>query len=195
MKCLLVLAHPLQDSLCGELARTAIAEIKARGHDLRVQDLYRDGFSPVLTAHERATYYAAFAREGVHDEIANLEWAEAIVLVFPTWWFGFPAILKGWFDRVWSPGIAYDHSPDLGSIRPRLHGLRKAVAITTLGSPWWIDTFVFRRPVRRILKTGILGPCAAACRLDFIPIYRSEKITAAGVEIAQQKVRFAIARL
>jgi NAD(P)H dehydrogenase (quinone) len=187
VKCLLVITHPLQDSLCMELARAVRAEITASGHELRVQDLYRDEFSPVLTPHERANYYTSFPRDGLAWEIANLEWAELLVLVFPTWWFGFPAILKGWFDRVWAPGIAYDHAPDMGSIKPRLQGLRKAVAITTLGSPWWVDWLVFQRPVSRILKTGIIGPCAPNCRLRVVSIYGSEKLSVAAVETAKAR--------
>jgi NAD(P)H dehydrogenase (quinone) len=187
VKCLVVIAHPLRESLCMELARAVRAEITASGHELRVQDLYGDGFSPVLTAEERLKYYTSFPRDGLEWEIASLEWAEMLILVFPTWWFGFPAILKGWFDRAWAPGIAYDHAADMGSIKPRLHGLRKAVAITTLGSPWWIDWLVFRRPVRRVLKTGILGPCAPNCRLKFVSVYGSEKLSVAAVESAKQQ--------
>jgi putative NADPH-quinone reductase len=108
--------------------------------------------------------------------------AEALVLVFPTWWFGFPAILKGWFDRVWAPGIAYDHASDFGPIKPRLHQLRKVCAVTSLGSPWWVDKLVLRQPVRRILKTALLGTCAPACDFRMLSLYNAEKLSAEQVE-------------
>lgn len=101
-----------------------------------IEDLYLSGFSPALTADERRSYYSpTFNSAAAQDQIDRLLSAEALVLVFPTWWFSFPAILKGWFDRVWAPGIAYDHATDLGSIKPRLHNLQRALAVTSLGSP------------------------------------------------------------
>lgn len=134
-------------------------------------------FSPLLTPEERASYYISFDASEVTQEIEDLAWAEAIVLVFPTWWFGPPAILKGWFDRVWAPGVAYDHASDLGAIQPRLRRLQKVVAITTLGSPWWVDWLVLRQPVRRILKTAILRTCAPQASLTFLSFYECESLS------------------
>jgi putative NADPH-quinone reductase len=143
MKCLLVTAHPLQGSLCAHLAECAAQALVAAGHEVIHENLYAQDFPPALTADERRSYYApSYDRTLVAQQAARLLEAEAIVLVFPTWWFGFPAILKGWFDRVWGPGIAYDHADDLGAIRPRLHRLRHVLAVTTLGSPGWVDFFV-----------------------------------------------------
>ncbi|MBE7421736.1 MAG: NAD(P)H-dependent oxidoreductase [Zoogloeaceae bacterium] len=177
MKCLLVTAHPLAGSLCGHLAECAALALAATGHEVLHEDLYAQGFSPALSAAERRSYYTAhFDDAAVAQQAARLREAEVLVLVFPTWWFGFPAMLKGWFDRVWGPGIAYDHADDLGRIRPRLHRLRHVLAVTTLGSPWWVDWFILRRPVRRVLKTALLGTCAPACRFEMLSLYRSEKL-------------------
>ena len=152
MKCLVVVAHPLPDSLCRSLARFATERLEAAGHQVTIEDLYDAGFDAALTEAERASYYAtAFDASAVAGEAARLTEAEALVLVFPTWWYGFPAILKGWFDRVWSPGTAFDHAVNFGPIKPRLK-LARVLAITTLGSPWWIDTLVLWQPVRRILR-------------------------------------------
>ena len=91
MKCLIVIAHPLTDSLCGALARTTVAALTEAGHDVVVEDLYASGFSPVLTTAERQSYYSeSFDSGAVAPEIERLLEAEAIVLVFPTWWFGVP---------------------------------------------------------------------------------------------------------
>lgn len=183
MKCVVVIAHPISDSLCHAMGRSAIAALKAAGHDVLVEDLYRSDFPPSLTVHERRTYYStAFDSAAVRDQAQGLLCAEALVLVFPTWWFGFPAILKGWFDRVWAPGIAYDHATDLGPIRPRLHGLRRALAITSLGAPWWLDRLVLRQPVKRVLKTAILGTCAPRCRFEMLSLYKAESLTRVEVQ-------------
>ena len=182
MKVLIVVAHPLAESLCSALAQSVIEVLKARGHDLRVENLYEDDFHPALTRGERRTYYSAlYDSSAIQASTDNLLWAEGLILVFPTWWFGPPAILKGWFDRVWGPGIAFDHAKDLGLIKPRLHQLRRALAITSLGSPWWVDYFVMRQPVKRVIKTGIVGACAPRCRLEMLTLYGTESLVASKV--------------
>ncbi|HMN71175.1 MAG TPA: NAD(P)H-dependent oxidoreductase [Rhodoblastus sp.] len=189
MKCLVALAHPLNDSFCASLARDVCDELRKGGAEVAFVDLYARDFDPRLTGLERKAYYGAADTTGVQTELAELLQAEALVLVFPTWWFGFPAILKGWFDRVWAPGHAYDHSADLGSIRPRLAGLRDVLAITTMGSPAWVDLFVMRRPVRRILKYALLGVCAPRCRFRMATLYRAERLDASQAELFRAKVR------
>jgi putative NADPH-quinone reductase len=115
-------------------------------------------------------------------QVERLLAAEAMVLVFPTWWFGFPAILKGWFDRVWAPGFAYDHAEEYGPIKPRLSNLRHMLAVTSLGAPWWVDRFILRQPVKRVLKTAIVGTCAPQCRMRMLSLYKSERPAAPRVE-------------
>jgi len=184
MKCLVVVAHPLSDSLCHAMAQSAIKALTAAGHDVQIEDLYQSGFAPALTLCERQSYYTpAFELAAVRSQADRLLCAEAVVLVFPTWWFSFPAILKGWFDRVWAPGIAYDHATDLGPIKPRLHHLRNALAITSLGSPWWVDRLVLRQPVKRVLKTALLGTCAPACRFEMLSLYKAERLAPAKVKL------------
>jgi NAD(P)H dehydrogenase (quinone) len=177
MKCLVVIAHPLRESLCNSLATRTIELLTAARHEVVIEDLYRNEFAAALTVEERASYYGQiYESSAVQDEIDRLLSAEALVLCFPTWWFGFPAILKGWFDRTWGPGVAYDHANDLGSIKPRLHSLRKVLVITSLGSPWWVDWIVMRQPVKRVLKTAILGTCASACHFEMLSFYKSERL-------------------
>jgi len=193
MKCLVVIAHPVTDSLCHALAQSAIQTLGEAGHTVEVEDLYATEFPPALTTAERQSYYApAFDATATQAQIGRLLAAEALVLAFPTWWFGFPAILKGWFDRVWAPGVAYDHASDLGPIRPRLHQLRHALAITSLGSPWWVDRLLLRQPVKRVLKTALLGTCAPACRFDMLSLYQAEKLSTGQVEAFRGRIRRAL---
>jgi putative NADPH-quinone reductase len=195
MKCLLVVAHPLDASLCATLARMAAAALTEAGHTVVIEDLYRADFSPALTADERRSYYAPpFDASSLQAEADRLCEAEALVLVFPTWWFGFPAVLKGWFDRVWAPGIAFDHADDLGRIRPRLHKLRKVLAVTSLGSPWWIDRLVLRQPVRRMLKIALLGTCAPACDFKMLSLYRAERLPERSVRQFGDRLRHLLSR-
>lgn len=172
---LIVSAHPAACSLTGHLA-DRLAEVA--GPDVERLDLYARGFSPALTAAERASTYAdAFDTRDIAAEIAQLRRAEVLVLVFPTWWFGMPAILKGWIDRVWAPGHAYDHASDLGPITGRLTGLRAVLVVTTLGAPAWVDWLVLRRPVRRVLRWGVVKVCAPQARFAFYALYAAEKVS------------------
>lgn len=179
-ECLLIHAHPLPGSLNARLAATVEALARAEGWQVTRRDLY-DGFDPVLTPEERAGYYASPAPT-LEAEKQELGQAQILILVFPTWWFGFPAILKGWFDRVWTPGVAYDHAPDLGAMRPRLSDLREVLAITTMGAPAWVDWLVLRRPLRRILRWAIVRPCAPQAHVRWCALYRAEALEPGRVE-------------
>jgi len=189
VNCLLVIAHPLDNSLCHYLAKKAISQLISQGHQVVVKDLYQEGFNPVLTRNERASYYQnQFDHSELTRDIDQLQNAEILVLVFPTWWFSFPAILKGWFDRVWAPGYAYDHASDLGAITPKLDNLKEVKVITTLGSPWWVDKLVLWQPVRRILKIALLGACAKGIKFKMLSLYNSEKATKTSVKKFVQKI-------
>lgn len=193
MKYLVVIAHPLADSLCHAFAQQAIDTLQTAGHEVIIQDLYTMQFKPELSAAERASYYAAlYDSQAVKDETQALLAAEGLVLCFPTWWFNFPAILKGWFDRVWAPSIAYHHANDLSAIKPNLFKLQKVVVITTLGSPWWVDKFIMLSPVKRILKIALLGTCAPNAKLTMLSLYKSEKVEAARVQAFKQKITQAL---
>lgn len=190
MKCLVVVAHPIADSMCHSMARTVVQILTEAGHEVQVEDLYQTEFLPSLTVSERQTYYrSAFDSSDVRSQAERLLAAEALVLVFPTWWFGFPAILKGWFDRVWAPGIAYDHATDLGPIKPRLHQLRQVLAVTSLGSPWWVDRLLLWQPVKRVLKTAIIGTCAPASRFEMLSLYTAERLSVQEVDVFRTRVQ------
>ncbi|TIM95454.1 MAG: NAD(P)H-dependent oxidoreductase, partial [Mesorhizobium sp.] len=123
MKILLVFAHPESRSLNGALRDVAIRELEAQGHEVRVTDLYAQGWKsavdradfPVLApdarlmpaAASKKSFEAEALTEDVKAEIAKLLWADTLILQFPLWWFAMPAILKGWVDRVFAYGFAY----------------------------------------------------------------------------------------
>jgi NAD(P)H dehydrogenase (quinone) len=179
LQCLVVAAHPVADSLCMALCESAAAALAAQGHEVVIEDLYRQGFDPRLSEAERRSHYTPHPDASeVSAAAARLIDAEALLLVFPTWWFSLPAMLKGWFDRVWVPGVAFDNRPDFGPIEPRLLKLRHTLAVTTLGSPWWVDRLVMRQPVRRVLKTALIGACAPQCRFQMLSFYKCEKVSA-----------------
>jgi NAD(P)H dehydrogenase (quinone) len=176
LRCVLVHAHPLDKSLTRHFLDLTRRQLEAAGHTVETLDLYQAGFDPRLTAAERASHYGpVFDHAAVENEIEQLLRAEVLVIITPTWWFGPPAILKGWFDRVFAPGAAFDHSANFGPLTPRLNNLRHVITVTTLGSPWWVDWIAMRRPMRRILKTAIIGVCAPNARFSYLPFYAAER--------------------
>ena len=197
MTCLLVVAHPVAGSLNQHLSRVAETAARDAGLPLRRLDLYAEGFDPCLTAAERPARYPSPAE--IPDPViaahasALLE-AEVLILVFPTWWYGFPAILKGWFDRIWRPGIAFDHAgPDKERLLPRLDRLRHVVAITTMGSPPWVDYLLLRQPLRRALRWSILAPCAPRARLHWLALHGAEGANARKVARFSSRIRRTVA--
>ena len=197
MNCLVVFAHPLPDSLNGRFLKLVLSELEAAGHDITLLDLYRLDFDPRLSVAERSVHYDnEAARRIAHDHARLLEAADALVLFFPTWWFGLPAILKGWFDRCLGPGIGFRHAETKGGpIEPALTRLRHFVAFTTLGSPWWIDNFVMWQPVRRMLKIAIGKGCAPQARFAYLALHGAEDLDAARVAAHETKIRRVLAGL
>ncbi|CEJ11119.1 Glutathione-regulated potassium-efflux system ancillary protein KefF [bacterium YEK0313] len=157
MKVLLVFAHPEPRSFNGALRDLAIAELSARGHKVKVSDLYAAGWKsavdradfPGLDAGRplqpsRASKQAFLAGELTADVVAEQEkllWADLLILQFPLWWFTMPAILKGWVDRVFSYGFAYgvgEHSDRRWGERygeGTLAGRRAMLIVTAGGWP------------------------------------------------------------
>jgi NAD(P)H dehydrogenase (quinone) len=193
---LVVLAHPLKGSLTSHLGSLVIDQISAAGHDLKVIDLYDRDFDPRLSGRERESYYKApYDVSAVTDDTQALVSADVLILIFPTWWFGLPAILKGWIDRVFVPGVAYEHSPDFGRMIPKLTNLRSCLAITTLGSPWTIDWLIMFRPNRRILSRAIVGTCAPNARFSMLSLYNTEKIVPGRLAAFERTIKRKIEKL
>jgi putative NADPH-quinone reductase len=134
MRVLVVHAHPVADSYNAALHRTVVETLIAGGHAVDDLDLYASGFDPVLGADEWRGYRdLSVNRLTVGEHVSRLEAADAMVLVYPVWNFGFPAILKGWFDRVFLPGVAFRLED--GRVRPALTNIRRLAAVTTYGGP------------------------------------------------------------
>ena len=172
MRVLVLYAHPLRDSFAAALRDTIVAKLRDGGHAVDECDLYAEGFDPVLTAEERRAYNTAqldLAAVGPH--VARLQAAEALVLCFPTWWYGMPAILKGYFDRVWAQGVAFRLPEGGDAILPALTNIRRFWVVTTYGSPWWLIKLVLRDPVRAVLLGGLRRLCAKDCRSLFLALY------------------------
>lgn len=165
MRLLVVHAHPVPDSFGAALFRTVLDGAREGGHEVTALDLHAEGFEPRLSERERRGYGAeppedpAALDPALAPHVAALRRAEGVLFVHPTWWMGPPAILKGWVDRVWRPGVAFHADPAGGAIRPGLPDLRLLGVVTTLGSPRWA-WLLMGEPGRRMLLRA-LRPCVA----------------------------------
>jgi NAD(P)H dehydrogenase (quinone) len=179
MRILLVLAHPLEKSFAASVAETVRQKLIANGHTVDLLDLYREGFDPRLTVSERSRYFEpAYDPAEAEPFISRLKQADGLVLVFPQWWFNFPAILKGFFDRVFAPGVAFENDPEGGRIQPRLGNIHLFWAFTTTGSPWWVVNLYMGNPVKRLLKRGIAAFCAKGLDFKLTNLYDMDRVSA-----------------
>jgi putative NADPH-quinone reductase len=154
MRVLVLYAHPVESSFGAALHEVVVARLRARGHDVDDCDLYAEGFDPVLTRAERLGYHAVGPnRAAVSGYVERLTAAEALVLVSPIWNFGHPAILKGFLDRVFLPGVTF--ALENGRLIPGPLRLRKLAAVHTYGAKRWMAWFA-GDPPRRVVHT-ILG--------------------------------------
>jgi putative NADPH-quinone reductase len=177
MKVLVVHAHPVEESFNTALRRTIVETLIRGGHDVRLLDLYGEGFSPALTRRERLDYHdPAINVTPVQAYVDQLHWAEGLVLVYPTWWYGMPAMLKGWFDRVWLPGVTFDVVPDQPIKPHKMSNIRRFAVVTTYGSPWWLVRFYLGDPVRKVLGRGVRRLMARDCRFDWHALYRMDDV-------------------
>jgi NAD(P)H dehydrogenase (quinone) len=126
-----VYCHPNDRSFASALHQTVLKALRSSGHEVTDLDLYTEDFRPVMSREERKEYEDPAQYRGYALQLAE---TDAIVAVYPTWWYGLPAILKGYFDRVWAPGIAFDRGADGVFQTDRLANIRKLGVVTRYGS-------------------------------------------------------------
>ena len=193
---LLIHAHPLAGSFSGALASAVRRGLEAGGKDVISVSLYADGFEPRLSADERRRYLGPTAQDpalppypaippggDVAQSVDALRRCDAVVFVYPTWWFNVPAVLKGWLDRVFLPGVAFRlphlEPPDAvvrGGLVPCLEHVGKLGIVSTYGSPRSLANALGDNG-RNMLCTAFLPLFAADCRVAFHGLYEMDTST------------------
>lgn len=170
-KTLVVICHPKPTSLTRAAAARVVAGIEQAGCRLRVLDLDAMDFDPVLRLAEvRGHLGSPDARPDLAQHFEALRWAERLVLVYPTWFSGQPARLKGWFDRVWMNQVAFELPEGADRISGRLRNIRQIHVVTSHGSTRrvnWAQGNSGRIRVRRTLRVL----CHPLCRTTWTAIY------------------------
>ena len=195
MRILVVLAHPLKESFAASVSRVVVSVLEAKGHEVDLLDLYAENFDPRLSASERASMTGTYDLSEIAPYAERLKVAEALIFVFPQWWFNLPAILKGFVDRTFGPGIAYDYDDAGIKLVPKLEKLRYFWVFSTTGSPWWVVKFYMGDPVRRILKRGIAAFCAKRVDFRMTCLHNMDDTTQAKREQFLERVRRQVSAL
>jgi NAD(P)H dehydrogenase (quinone) len=157
MRILIVYAHPNPASFCHAILRSIESELMAFGHELRVKDLYAEGFNPVLSAAELGALNDGRVPDAIAREQEWLRWAEGLVLVYPLWWFDRPAILKGWFDKVLTNGFAFEYTAQ--GARGLLPQHKALIVVTVGGSRQDYRDMDAEELIIRPVSDGTLGFC------------------------------------
>lgn len=172
MHVLLLFAHPSPRSFTRELAEAFCEGLLDAGHTVEFADLCMEGFNPLLDAAqfglETALDPGAPRPADVEAEQARLDRAEGLVFVYPLWWSDVPAILKGWFDRVWTYGFAYAYEAD--RTRTTRLGIKKALALCPAGhTDEKLEALGIREAHRRIMiEDRLLGVGIPEARLELL---------------------------
>jgi len=176
MRVLYIYCHPLPESFHAAIRTRALKALGDAGHTVDLLDLYAEKFDPVLSEEGRRHYHdTSRNRTGLEDYIARLTSAEALVLQFPTWCFGLPAMLKGFFDRMIMPGVAFDIS-DPAHVQPTLRNIKRIVGVVTYGRPRYM-AFWMSDPPRKIVTRYVRWFTGGAARVDYYAFYHMNVAT------------------
>jgi NAD(P)H dehydrogenase (quinone) len=196
MLALVIVAHPSTDSYCHALASRAETGLLAAGHEVVVLDLYALEVRAVMTAEEREAYHgeSPIVDPLIADHAALVRRAEALVFVYPTWWSGLPAVLKGWLERVMVPGVGFVLDERTNKVRPGLRQMRHLVGISTYGSPHGYVRLINDNG-RRIVTRALRMSCGLRVRTGWLGLYAIDTSTPAQRQAFLARVEQKMARL
>lgn len=178
MKALVIYCHPRAGSFNAAIRDLVIARMEKHSVEYRLRDLYAEGFDPTLSAQDHEGYeQVPENRALVERDCSDLEWCDTLIFIYPTWWYGLPAMLKGWLDRAMVPGVAFlmpEHDGD--DIKPGLTHIKKLGVFTTCGASRWL-TFFVGAPGKRTLLRGVRLLIAKRAKTSFAAHYVMDSST------------------
>jgi NAD(P)H dehydrogenase (quinone) len=155
LKILVIVGHPDPESFCSALSRAYIEGAANKSAQIRTIDLSDLSFDPNLK-------YGYRKRTELEEDLVRaqefISWADHLVIVYPTWWGTMPAVLKGFFDRVFLPGFAFKYR-DNSALWDKLLTGKSAHMIVTMDTPSWYNRLVYRHAGHRVMKRNILNFC------------------------------------
>jgi NAD(P)H dehydrogenase (quinone) len=185
---LLVHAHPVATSYSAALRDRAEAALTARGDNVDVLDLYGERFNPYLDADEWSPDTPGGEdRPDLRRYIDRLRRADHLVFVYPTWFGGPPAMFKGWLDRVWVEGVAFEKVPGSNRPRARLLHVRSITVITTYGSSRRVN-MLEGEPGKLLVRRWLRVLCHPLARSRWLALYGMDRATDAEREAFLDRV-------
>lgn len=168
MRALVLFAHPCPESFSAALHTRVVDTLDAQGWEVDDLDLNAEGFQPVLTEAERRGYHEEPENIGpVAPYVDRVRAADAMVMVFPVWNFGYPAILKGFLDRVFLPGVSFRLED--GKVKPNLTHIRKLAAVTTYGGTR-MRAMLVGDPPRKCVTRAVWHVCRPS-KMRYLALY------------------------
>lgn len=196
MRALLVVAHPCSDSFTHEAARRALVGLERAGHHIDVIDLYEQDYRAAMSLEERLAYETdePILDPMVADHVELLRRAQILVFVYPSWWSGLPAVLKGWFERTMVPGVGFTLDPRTNKVKPGLRHVRRIVGISTWGSPRPYALLINDNG-RRVISRALRMSCGIRVRITWLGLYGIDRSAAADRAAFLDRVEAKTARI
>lgn len=169
MRVLVIYAHPVETSFSAALHRATVEALTAAGYEVDDCDLYAENFNPVMSRQERIDYHdEAVNTRTVQGYVDRLRAAEALVICCPIWNYSYPAILKGFQDRVLVPGVSF--TLEDGRVWPNLQHIRKIAAVHTYGGSWFRTVLMGNAP-RKAFKRTLRALVYPFARTRYLALY------------------------
>lgn len=186
MKHLIIYAHPNENSLNHHLLQTVIESLETEKNEIVVRDLNKINFNPIFSLEDMQGQRMGEVSDDVKTEQDFIAWAEHITFIYPIWWTGMPAIMKGYIDRVFSYGIAYRY--DQGVQKGLLTG-KQTVIINTHGkSNEEYERIGMDKALSLTSDKGIFTYCGFEINQHFF-FDKADKVNSQDLEIWKEQIR------
>lgn len=177
MNAVVLYCHPVEGSFSSALRDAAVRGLGTAGYNVTVVNLAADEFNPVMSRDEWRMYMSRSG--GVISDLQRyvdaIRQAHVLVFVYPTWWSGMPAQLKGWFDRVLVPEVGFSFDSK-GRVSPAIENVRRIHIVTTYGSPKLYVKLVNDNG-RRIISRALRFATQKRARVSHQGLYEMDKAT------------------
>ena len=199
MKVLVVHAHPVETSFNRALFNTVCETLRAKGDEVDALNLYGEDFRAAMTSTERLEYHDVPGNltPEIKPYVDRLRACDKIVFVHPVWNYGYPAILKGYFDRIFLPGVAFvlegGDEPDKGKLVPAMKNIKKVAYVTTYGGDRF-RTWIMGDPPRRLAMRWAWVTFGTRMPPKYLALYDMNNQTEAGLKGFIDRVKRAMER-
>ncbi|WP_338787572.1 NAD(P)H-dependent oxidoreductase [Metabacillus sp. FJAT-53654] len=157
MNTLIILVHPCEDSFNHAICDKVKNHLIHKNYEVKVRDLYKLKFNPILTEDNHTSFYQTKLPKEIQLEQNEISWAENLIFIFPSWWCGMPAMMKGYFDRVFTNGFAFRF--DKSEVDGLLKGKKAVIFQTTSQTEEFMKPNQLVSSMETAMDVGIFDYC------------------------------------